>query len=229
LWGKGYKRVAGLDEAGRGPLAGPVVAAAVIIEDKKLNQAKLSRFKLDGINDSKKLRPKKREKFYSILTNPFRHLSAGANWRMVDGGWQIEWGIGRVSEKVIDKINIKNAAELAMERAVKKLKRQPDFLIIDGKYLKNHKLKTINHKLIIKADEKVFSCSAASIIAKVSRDRIMQRYHKKYPQYGFDKHKGYPTKYHIRMLTKYGPCKIHRKSFKPVRLALVPDGAGLAK
>lgn len=219
LWKKGYKRVAGLDEAGRGPLAGPVVAAAVIIEDKKLNQAKLSRFKLDGINDSKKLRPKKREKFYSILTNPFRHLSAGANWRMVDGGWQIEWGIGRVSEKVIDKINIKNAAELAMERAVKKLKRQPDFLIIDGKYLKNHKLKTINHKLIIKADEKVFSCSAASIIAKVSRDRIMQRYHKKYPQYGFDKHKGYPTKYHIRMLKKYGPCKIHRKSFKPVRLA----------
>ncbi len=135
----------------------------------------------------------------------------------------IEWGIGRVSEKVIDKINIKNAAEMAMEKAVKKLqianckfKIDSAFLIIDGNALKNPELKKFNHKLIVKADEKVFSCSAASILAKVTRDRIMMRYHKKYPQYGFAQHKGYPTRYHIVKLKKYGPCRIHRRSFEPV-------------
>ena len=183
-----------LDEAGRGPLAGPVVAAAVLIINTKYQIPNTK------IRDSKKLSPKKREELYKVLTkNP-----------------AIKWGIGRVSEKMIDRINIKNAAELAMEKALEKLKVRPGFLIIDGNHLGNYKLKTINHKLIIKADEKVFSCATASIIAKVTRDRIMQRYHKKYPRYGFDKHKGYPTKYHLKMLKKYGPCKIHRKSFGPV-------------
>ncbi len=101
-----------------------------------------------------------------------------------------------------------------MLRAIQKLKRAPDFLLIDGKHLKNSKLKNINHKLIVKADEKVFSCAAASIIAKVKRDRMMIRYHKRYPQYGFAQHKGYPTKHHRKMLKKYGFCKIHRKSFR---------------
>ena len=198
LWRKGFKRVACLDEAGRGCLAGPVVAAAVIIKDKKLNRAKLLRLNLDSINDSKKLSPKKREGFYKILT---KHP-------------QIKWGIGRVSEKVIDKINILEATKLAMEKAIKKIKPKPDFLILDG----NMKLKiNIPQKSIIKADEKVFSCAAASIIAKVTRDRIMERYHKKYPRYGFSKHKGYPTKMHRKKLKKYGPCKIHRKSFRPVK------------
>jgi len=191
LWKKGYKRVACLDESGRGPLAAPVVAAAVMINPK----SKIQNLK---IKDSKKLTAKKREELYKILTkNP-----------------GIEWGIAKVSERVIDKINILEATKLAMKRAVKKLKGKPVFLILDGKM----KLDLpISQKSIIKADEKVFSCAAASIIAKVSRDRIMLRYHKKYPQYGFDKHKGYPTRRHRKMLKKYGPCKIHRKSFKPLK------------
>ena len=202
LWKRGYKRVACLDEAGRGPLAGPVVASAVVITTAKF-KIQNSKFKIlfKGLKDSKQLTAKRREEFYKILT---KHPA-------------IKWGIGRVSEKVIDKINIKNAAELAMEKALKKLRCKPDFLIIDGNHIKNRKLKSINHKLIVKGDEKVFSCAAASIIAKVSRDRIMLRYHKKYPRYRFDLHKGYPTKLHLRALKKYGPCKIHRKSFKPVR------------
>ena len=195
LWKKGMKRIAGLDEAGRGPLGGPVFAAAVIVKkDRKL--------KLLGVNDSKKLSPKKREKLYKILINHPK----------------IEWGIARVSEKVIDRINILEATKLAMKRAVEKLKaknrrRKIDFLILDGNFKINS---NIPQKSIIKADNKVFSCAAASILAKVSRDRMMQRYDKKYPKYGFSKHKGYATKLHFEMLERYGPCKIHRKSFRPV-------------
>ena len=201
LWKKGYKKVACLDEAGRGALVGPVIAAAVYLNFKFKHLLKLSESDFNNIKDSKKLTAKKREEIYKILTkNP-----------------QIQWGIGMVSEKVIDKINIKNAAELAMEKAIKKLKHRPDFLIIDGNHINSKKLKAKSYKLIIKADEKVFSCCAASIIAKVTRDRIMQRYHKKYPKYGFNKHKGYPTKFHRKMLKKYGPCKIHRKTFRPIR------------
>jgi len=214
LWRKGYKNVVCLDEAGRGPLAGPVVAAAVTMDSRICtnrttnitNNSRKFVFKfvdIRGIRDSKKLSPIKREKFYKILTKQP----------------SIRWGVGIVSEKVIDKINIKNAAELAMERALRKLKTKPGFLIIDGINLKNKKLKNIAHKLIIKADEKVLSCAMASIIAKVTRDKIMMKYHKKYPKYGFKKHKGYPTKKHFSMLKKYGPCKIHRKSFSPVAVA----------
>jgi len=247
LWKEGYKYVAGLDEAGRGPLAGPVVAAAVIVlnpKSKILNpkprrrtsslrgrQIQNSKFKFSKrvlnfghlnfdivlnlgfrilnlrLRDSKKLSPLAREKLYKILTR-------------CPG---IKWGIGKVSEKVIDKINIKNAAELAMWRALKnlekKIKKRTDFLIIDGNNIKNLQLTTYNLKLLIKADEKVFSCATASIIAKVTRDRIMRKYHKKYPQYGFDRHKGYGTKLHLKMLKKHGPCKIHRKSFKPVKIS----------
>jgi len=199
---KKSKTTAGLDEVGRGPLAGPVVACAVVVDRRSI---------LPSIKDSKKLTPKKREEFYKIL---IRHPG-------------IEWGIGRVSEKVIDKINILEATKLAMKRAVRNLEKKlsvpykgdrlhdghvnlVEFLIVDGKI----KLDLpIPQKSIIKADEKVFSCAAASIIAKVTRDRIMQRYHKKYPQYGFDKHKGYPTYLHRQRIKKYGPCQIHRKSF----------------
>ena len=198
LWRKGYKKITGLDEAGRGPLAGPVVASAVTINRKTFLR---KRSVLQNIKDSKKLSAKKREEFYKILT---KHLA-------------IEWGIGKVSEKVIDKINILEATKLAMERAVQKLKIKPDFLILDGKMALDL---NIHQKSIIKADEKVFSCSAASIIAKVTRDRIMRREHKKYPCYGFDKHKGYPTKLHRKMLKKHGPCKIHRKSFAPVKITI---------
>ena len=204
LWRKGKKRVACLDEAGRGPLAGPVVACAVSIPTK----FKMKNEKLKNLKDSKKLTPKKREEIYKIIKNlP-----------------QIDFGVALVSEKVIDKINILEATKVAMVKAVKKLKRKPDFLILDGNFTlpaealaKAGINSKIPQKSIIKADEKVFSCKVASIIAKVHRDRIMEQFHKKYPQYGFSKHKGYGTKYHFRMLRKYGPCEIHRKSFHPVK------------
>lgn len=189
---KGYRKVAGLDEAGRGPLAGPVVACALVVNLPKLNWSRLS---FDQIKDSKKLSAKKREKFYQILIDhPF-----------------IEWGIGRVSEKVIDRINILEATKLAMIRAVQKLNKKPKFLVIDGNFKINS---PILQKSIVKADEKVFSCACASIIAKVYRDRIMKRYHKKYPLYCFNQHKGYPTRLHRQMLRKHGPCKLHRTSFR---------------
>jgi len=190
-------------------LAGPVVAAAVIIDSRiftnmaanitnKHSRKFVPKFvDFRDVKDSKKLTPKKREELYSLITK----------------NSNLEWGIGKVSEKVIDKINILEATKLAMEKAIDNLKTKPDFLILDGNFRIDSK---IFQKPIIKADEKVFSCSAASIIAKVTRDRIMERYDKKYPRYGFKKHKGYPTKFHFRVLKKYGPCKIHRKTFWPV-------------
>ena len=218
LWEKGYKKVASLDEVGRGALAGPVVAAAVAVAKLKIKndpfdvtQGHPERSRTDeklkiilkGIKDSKQLSPKKREEFYRLITEcPY-----------------IEWGIGRVSEKIIDKINIKNAAELAMEKALRNLEKKvgrTDFLIIDGNRLKNRKLKTKNHKLIVKADEKVFSCAAASILAKVTRDNLMKEYHRKYPYYGFDRHKGYATTRHLKALRKRKSCVIHRQCFRPV-------------
>jgi ribonuclease HII len=198
LWKKGFNRVACLDEAGRGPLAGPVVAAVVVLKPiRSKSKKKELKFLFKTVKDSKKLTKKKRKKLYEILIK----------------NHQIKWGRARVSEKVVDRINILEATKLAMKRAIKKLKMKPDFLILDGSF----KIPSKTHQKSIKgADEKVFSCSCASIIAKVYRDKIMQRLHKKYPLYGFDKHKGYPTKHHLRMLKKYGPCKIHRKSFRPV-------------
>jgi ribonuclease HII len=184
---QGFKCVVGLDEAGRGPLAGPVVAAAVCIKGNV-------KF-LEGINESKKLSEKQRENFYKILIN---HKN-------------IKWGIGIVSEKIIDKINILEATKLAMQKSIKNL--EPDFLILDGNFKLNINLP---QKSIIKGDAKVISISAASIIAKVTRDKIMNKYNKKYSQYGFDKHKGYGTAHHIKMIKKNGACVIHRKTFRPV-------------
>jgi len=188
LWKKGFKTVAGLDEAGRGPLAGPVVAAAVVFKEN----FKIKNF---SVNDSKKLSEKQRDFFYKILTN---HKD-------------IKWGVGIVSEKIIDKINILQATKLAMKQAFKDL--NPDFILLDGNFSIDC---ATGQKSIIKGDQKVFSISAASIIAKVTRDRIMEKYHKKYPEYGFLQHKGYPTKAHFASLQKFGPCKIHRKTFYPV-------------
>lgn len=182
---QGYKKVAGIDEVGRGPLAGPVVACAVAISGLKPE--------IKNIKDSKQLSARQRERIYHEL---IQHPA-------------VEWGIGLVSEKVIDRINILEATKLAMARAVSKLK-QPDFLILDGNFAIYSK---VPQKSIVKADEKVFSCSCASIIAKVTRDRLMQRYDKKYPRYDFAGNKGYPTKYHRAMIKRYGPSKIHRKTF----------------
>ncbi|MBI1866489.1 MAG: ribonuclease HII [Candidatus Staskawiczbacteria bacterium] len=199
FWKKGLKLVIGIDEAGRGPLAGPVVAGAVMF--------KFVKAKHSGVQDSKKLTPKKREEIYNYFKkNP-----------------DIEWGIGVVSEKIIDKINILEATKLAMIKAVKDLEKKlvraetgmQFVLIIDG----NMKLNiNLVQKSIIKADQKVFSCALASIFAKVTRDEIMQKFHKKYPEYCFDKHKGYGTNHHFKMIKKYGYCKIHRKSFYPIKL-----------
>lgn len=215
LWKKGFANVAGLDEAGRGPLAGPVVAAAVSIKkpqipitNAKKNLKNPKAQNVLGINwslgfghwgfdvrDSKQLSEKKREELYSIITD---HPD-------------IQWGIGIVSEKVIDKLNILQATKLAMQKAISKL--DPDFLLIDG----NFSIKTtIRQQSIIKGDQKVFSIAAASIIAKVTRDRLMTAAHKKFPRYGFDLHKGYGTKLHVEALAKHGPSSIHRKTFHPV-------------
>lgn len=184
----GYKRVVGIDEVGRGPLAGPVIACAVIISGKKP--------KIKNVKDSKQLSAGQRERIYQELTH---HPG-------------VEWGIGMVSEKVIDKINILESTKLAMVQAVSKLE-EPDFLILDGNFGISSK---VPQKSIIKADEKVFSCSCASIIAKVTRDKLMLKYDKKYPYYDFASNKGYPTKFHRAMLKKYGFSEIHRKSFKGI-------------
>jgi len=201
LWREGVKFVAGLDEAGRGPLAGPVVAGAVIIKNY---DPKIFAKDFEGINDSKKVSEKQRDVFYKILTS---HKN-------------IEWGVGIVSEKIIDRINILEATKLAMQEAVKDLdclaRRSnakaavTDYLLLDG----NFKIESsIGQKSIVKGDQKVFSISAASIIAKVTRDRIMEKYHKKFPQYEFAKHKGYGTALHMQKIREIGLCKIHRKTF----------------
>lgn len=193
LFKKGYKMIAGMDEAGRGPLAGPVVASAVILCHKR---------KIEGINDSKKLTEKQRERlFYAIIENTE------------------DIGIGIVDAEVIDEINILRATRLAMVLALKDLRKEPELLLIDALALPSVEIKQLP---VIKGDQKSASIAAASIVAKVIRDGIMALYHDKYPQYGFQKHKGYPTQEHIRKLNVYGPCEIHRKSFQSVSSLLLP-------
>ncbi|MFH1048655.1 MAG: ribonuclease HII [Patescibacteria group bacterium] len=205
----GFTNICGIDEVGRGPLAGPVVASAVIISAELFKDS--SKFK--SINDSKKLSEKSREKWHDFLTKREK----------------IKWGIGIVSEKIIDRINILEATKLAMMEAIKMLVRQPadmpasamfqrgepDFLLIDGNF--TLEIPDLSQKAIPRGDAKVISIAAASIIAKVTRDRMMRQYHEDYPEYGFDKHKGYGTAMHIEMIKKYGPCAIHRKSFEPIK------------
>jgi len=197
LWKQGLV-VAGLDEAGRGPLAGPVVAAAVVVRQIPRNKMQFPK-----IDDSKKLSAAQREFFYEKLIH----------------NENVRWGIGVVSEKIIDKINILEATKLAMKKAVKNL--NADFLLIDGNFTLNpvafaKDFGAPKQKSIIKGDQRVFSIAAASIIAKVTRDRIMRQMHKKYPEYGFDRHKGYGTAAHLLAIENFGPCKIHRKTFWPI-------------
>lgn len=182
---QGYRFVAGVDEAGRGPLAGPVVAAAVILPLDAV---------LEGLDDSKKLSPAKREEL-------FPKIQAMAH------------GVAVVSREVIDEINILQAARLAMKQAVEKLPSDPDLLLIDG----NQKIdSSIDQWAIVKGDAKSFSISAASVLAKVTRDRLMQDYHQQYPQYEFARHKGYGTQLHRDLIAEHGPCPIHRQTFKGV-------------
>lgn len=201
LWNQGIKYIAGVDEVGRGPLAGPVVAAAVIIKNMPRNT--LYFFQADGkeliIRDSKKLSPKRREEIFKLLAK----------------SPSIDYGIGIISEKIIDKINILEASLLAMKQAVRDLKTYPEFLLIDGQYTLEDI--TLSQKAIIHGDNKVYSIAIASIIAKVTRDRLMEQMHNKYPVYRFDIHKGYGTKLHLEAIRKYGPCEIHRRSFRPLK------------
>ena len=184
---KEYQAVAGVDEAGRGPLAGPVVAAAVLLApDSKFN----------GLDDSKKLSPKIREKFFLIIKEQ-----------------ALSYGIGIVDVEKIEKINILQASLLAMKHAVENLSLKPDLLLIDG----NQAIDTdIKQWTIVKGDSLSQSIAAASVLAKVTRDKLMEQYHEQFPQYSFNKHKGYGTSLHRDLIKKYGPCPIHRRTFKGV-------------
>ncbi|MCR5149866.1 MAG: ribonuclease HII [Clostridiales bacterium] len=180
----GFTNVCGIDEAGRGPLAGPVYAAAVILPQGLV---------IDGLNDSKKLSEKKREELFDIIISE-----------------SIAYGIAFADEKEIDRFNILNATFIAMKRAVEKLSVKADFALVDGN--RNPAL-DIPCRTIVKGDSKSPSISAASILAKVSRDRFMAELDKKMPQYQFSKHKGYPTKLHYEMIAEYGVSPVHRQSF----------------
>lgn len=180
--GKTY--VAGVDEAGRGPLAGPVFAAAVIMDEDKY---------IPDIKDSKKLSEKKREQIFDyIIENA------------------VAYSVFSVDEKEIDEINILNATHKAMNSAVDGLSIKPDYVLIDGNSIKNM---SYPHETVVKGDAKVACIAAASILAKVSRDRYIKEIGKQYPEYSFEKHKGYGTKVHTEAILKYGPCPIHRLTF----------------
>ena len=184
LW-KTHNIIAGIDEAGRGPLAGPVVASAVILPRN---------FYHPRIDDSKKIPPKKRETLYECITAQAVH-----------------YAFGIIDHTVIDDINILNATKQAMTAAIAGLHITPELLLIDAVRLDSVPCKQFS---LIKGDTFSISIAAASILAKVKRDRIMREYHKQYPHYGFDRHKGYPTTYHREQIRKYGPCAIHRRSFR---------------
>lgn len=186
-----YQFIAGVDEAGRGPLVGAVVAAAVILDPLK---------PIDGLNDSKKLSEKKR----NALAIEIREKA-------------LAWSVQSVNAEEIDRINILQASLLAMKRAVESLHLTADMALVDGNKCPDLSCKVV---AIVKGDSKVAAISAASILAKVDRDRQMLDLHKLYPQYGFDKHKGYPTKVHMQLLHQHGPCPAHRKTFKPVKKLL---------
>lgn len=196
IFSRGYGLLGAIDEAGRGPLAGPVVAACVLV-DKSFQ---LDEKEFNKINDSKKVAAKMREELFDIINDNF------------------EVGIGVCDHATVDRINILEASFLAMKKAIGALKKKPEFIILDGKFLIPNF--SIRQQAIIKGDSQVFSIATASIIAKVTRDRIMKEMHEKFPQYGFDRHKGYGTKLHMENLRTYGPCLIHRKSFAPVKRCL---------
>lgn len=187
---QGFKLIAGTDEAGRGPLAGPVIAAAVIFDEMVWNMA----WSL-GVDDSKKLTAIERERLFIEIKNS-----------------ALSYAVGIVGWRQIDEMGILNASKLAMRQAVMKLNPRPDFILSDAVAIN---VTDIPQMAIIDGDAKVFSIAAASILAKVTRDRLMMNYHKKYPEYGFAHHMGYGTEIHLKAIAKYGPCQIHRMSFAP--------------
>ncbi len=181
---EGYRLIAGVDEAGRGPLAGPVYTAAVILPPD---------IEIEGLNDSKKISEKKRDALFDIICEK-----------------AVAYSIASASVEEIDTLNIRNATCLAMNRAVEGLSLPPDFVLVDGNYIANCKFPS---ECVIKGDARSASIAAASILAKVSRDRLLLSLAEEYPEYGFEKHKGYGTKVHNEAILKYGPLPIHRKTF----------------
>ncbi len=188
LAGKGYEAICGVDEVGRGPLAGPVVAAAVIIPKGVI---------IEGLDDSKKLTPLQRDHLFDVIAE-----------------LGIPCAIGIIDHETIDRINILKASLMAMRKAVMDIKASPDFVIVDG----NFTIPNLNlpQMAIIEGDANCRAIAAASVVAKVTRDRIMDRMEGLYPSYSFSKHKGYCTPLHLEELRTHGPCDIHRRSFKPV-------------
>jgi ribonuclease HII len=189
LWLQGIERIAGVDEAGRGPLAGPVVAAAVIFPRE---------FMIQGVDDSKKCTAKQREELFTLIMK--QALSVG---------------VGVVDHEVIDRINILQATILAMRKSIENMNIQPEFVLFDGNSFKHE---TLKYRNIIRGDAKSFTIAAASIVAKVTRDRFMCELDIRFPQYGFARHKGYGTSQHIEAIRTYGLCEIHRRSFHPSAL-----------
>lgn len=183
----GFKLVAGLDEAGRGPLAGPVVAAAVILPQGLL---------IPGLTDSKQVPEAERERLFDVIRSR-----------------AVSYGIGVADERTIDDVNILQATIIAMEKAISSLASRPDYLLLDAITLPRVR---IPQKPLVQGDCRSHSISAASILAKVTRDRMMIELHDKYPRYNFHKHKGYATREHISLLREHGPCDAHRRSFSPV-------------
>ncbi|RMF60390.1 MAG: ribonuclease HII [Calditrichaeota bacterium] len=184
IWKEGIRRIVGIDEAGRGPLAGPVVAAAVVFEPYHY---------IEGVTDSKKLTQRQREELYHLIVEQ-----------------AVSYGIGVVDNQEIDRINIRQATFKAMRKAIGSLSVKPEYLLLDGEELPE---KIYPQEAIVKGDSLCFTIAAASILAKVSRDRMMIEYHQQYPQYGFAQHKGYGTEYHRKMIQSHGPCPLHRHSF----------------
>ena len=201
LWQKGLILVAGVDEAGCGPLAGPVVAAAVVFPCAWSEQGVVSG--LRGLNDSKQLTEPQREKYYSVLTS---HP-------------EIRWAVARVEVEIIDRINIYQAAHRAMNLALGQLQPPPEHVLVDGRPVKSMRFPNTP---LVKGDARSYSIAGASVLAKVTRDRLMRESDRLYPGYGFAEHKGYGTPRHLAAIQTLGPCPIHRRSFAPFRPAATP-------
>ena len=197
LWGRGTRRVAGVDEAGRGPLAGPVVAAAAILP-AKWGETGLP-LELQGLNDSKQLTPLQREGFFAFLT------ACG----------EVEYAVAQIDSVQIDEINILRATHRAMNDALAQLRPLPEHALVDGRPVKTMR---VPQTAIIQGDAWSYSIAAASVLAKVTRDRLMLEFDRQWPAYGFAGHKGYGTARHLAAIAAHGPCPIHRKSFAPLKL-----------